>query len=136
MTTARLPAARIATLLIGLGVLNFVVTAFVAMVAAKHWGRMPAVHAHVTLFANDGSKSARFDVATPESLAELGDGDHVETFELDAGSRAEVRVPRGDLERIASTSNTLKVMQLALPLAVSFLFLAAGLRLRKAMRAP
>lgn len=134
MTTARLPAARIATLLIGLGVLNFVVTAFVAMVAAKSWGRMSAVHAQVTLFANDGSQSARFDVATPESLAELRDGDHVETFELDAGTRAEVRVPRGDLERIASTSNTLKVMQLVLPLAVSFLFLAAGLRLRKAMR--
>ncbi|MCC7011846.1 MAG: hypothetical protein IT454_04715 [Planctomycetes bacterium] len=134
MAAPQIPTARVATLLIGLGVLNLVVTAFIALVAARGWGTLSVIHAQIDLSGGDGARVARFEFATPSEMSALGDGDFVQHVELPQGTTAEVRVPRGDLARIASTSNTLKVLQLALPLAVSILFLVAGLKLRGAVR--
>ncbi len=50
------------------------------------------------------------------------------------GARLEVTVGREHFESVAGNGNLLRVLQLAIPLAVSALFLAAGLRLRRLAR--
>ena len=50
------------------------------------------------------------------------------------GAQLEVSVGRKHFETVAGNGNLLRVLQLAIPLAVSALFLAAGLRLRRLAR--
>jgi hypothetical protein len=133
MSDARIPPSRAAALLIGVGVLNLVITAFVAMMSARSWGQLPELRGEVAIVA-PGREPSRGEFATPAELAKIGADGYAARVELEGGSYAELRMPREGFERIASSSNLLRVLQLALPLAVSCLFLAAGLRLRKSAR--
>ncbi len=134
MAARPIPAQRAATLLIAVGALNLAITLFVALIAARGWGRIPELAVTARVLDAQGAEVASHELRSPTEL-ELVAAEGLRTSsELPSGGRLEVEVPRAHFDAVAQSGNLLRVLQLAIPLLVSALFLAAGLRLRRLAR--
>lgn len=134
MAKATIPPQRAASLLLVVGVLNLVITLFVALVAARSWNRLPELVATARVVDAAGAEVARHEFRGPSELGDVTEAGARSSAALSDGSQLEISVGREHFEAVAGNGNLLRVLQLALPLAVSALFLAAGLRLRRLAR--
>ncbi|MBM3987865.1 MAG: hypothetical protein FJ294_07910 [Planctomycetes bacterium] len=134
MARAPLPPQRAASLLLAVGALNLVITLFVALVAARSWNRIPELAVTARVLDANGAELGRHDFRGPVELDDVTETGARSSTRLADGSQVEVAVARGHFEAHATNGNLLRVLQLAIPLAVSALFLAAGLRLRRIAR--
>jgi len=129
-----LPPQRLASLLLVIGALNLAITLFVALVAARGWNRIPELGVTARVFDAQGAELGRHDFRGPVELDDVTEAGARSSAALPGGGRLEVEVPRAHFDADANVANALKVLQLAIPLLVSALFLAAGLRLRRLAR--
>lgn len=134
MAKATIPPQRAASLLLVVGVLNLVITLFVALVAARSWNRLPELVATARVVDAAGAEVARHEFRGPSELGDVTEAGARSSAALSDGSQLEISVGREHFEAVAGNGNLLRVLQLALQLAVSALFLAAGLRLRRLAR--
>ena len=131
MAKASLPPQRAASLLLGVGALNLVITLFVALIAARSWTRIPELSVTARVLDASGAEVGRHEFRGPVELDDVTEAGATSATALPDGNRLEVSVGREHFEVLAGNGNWLRVLQLAIPLAVSALFLAAGLRLRR-----
>lgn len=134
MVLTQLPARRAASLLLAVGALNLALVAFAALAAARSWNRVPPLEVEARLVAADGSATELSSWSVPGELGALPPDGARHTLALSDGSRVELRAARGHFEDAAGANNMLRVFQLAIPLGISALFLAAGWRLRRTSR--
>lgn len=134
MAQAPLPPQRAASLLLAVGALNLVITLFVALVAARSWNRLPELVVAARVVDASGAEIGRHEFRGPAELGDVTEAGARSSAALPDGAQLEVTVGREHFESVAGNGNLLRVLQLAIPLAVSALFLAAGLRLRRLAR--
>ncbi len=134
MATAPIPPQRAASLLLAVGALNLVITLFVALVAGRGWNRIPELSVTARVVDSSGAEVGRHEFRGPVELDDVTAAGATSATALPDGNRLEVSVGREHFEAVAGNGNLLRVLQLAIPLAVSALFLAAGLRLRRLAR--